>query len=197
MPQYEEHHKHALRIASALSTGVLLPCLILTGSLVTAACIMGLVFILSFVAGIGPDIDSPSSIPRRYLVTLFRGLLVILSAVAVGSLLLVFHRYRRQSPVTLNGESLRWAFLLCVSTWAVVHRVPSLVHSVLPAHRKMIHTLPFWAVFGFVSGCVYIIMIPIQMNTVLILLLSSGASTGGAAIHLERDGMLSIPFYSR
>jgi hypothetical protein len=145
-------------------------------------------FAATTVGGVIADIDSHSSIPRRYL----NGVLIITVGVGAAALAGMHISFSSLIPTIRITQEVILAGIGATLVAAII--VPSLVQGVMPSHRGVLHSIWFWAAvlltpvlllrLGFIDApgpdIVKTHVIPIVAVAVLV----------GVAAHLLEDGEL-------
>lgn len=142
-------------------------------------------------SGVLPDIDSDSSIPRRYFV---RGLIVaVLGALLhfTGSIEMLLGSGSSILP-DLGGGGL---YSLVAIAALVYFVTPRIVSEVMPKHRGLLHSLLFWAAIFLSLGLSFrlgLISVPGPgFLTYRVLPAVSIACILGVMVHLTMDGELT------
>lgn len=197
MPNFDAHLQRGTQWASVVAVLTLLPVYLYTGSILAVAVFAGVTFCIGLLGAVLPDIDSHSSIPRRYLERTFSTILVSSVFFTLGfywseirSRLEGLTRFapRPLSPleVSLVGGLIVTAILL--------RFVPDLIHRLLPHHRGLLHTLTFGVTASLGLTVVSVVALEWVTRDALLATFAGvtfgGALLGGITVHLQMDGEL-------
>jgi len=198
MPGYDDHRRIAEVVATIASTLLALllwwwsrdPYLSLTAGSVC--------FVATTLGNLLPDLDSPSSVPRRRFVRLIQ-LALPIGLLAIASLYspILYRTLGRSS--WLHGDPVRFYVAILIGLAGIsglgIYLAPTLLDLVLPAHRGPLHEFRIWLVLiiGIVAT-VYIFDLQLFGNHSLqrdvLLLAVAGGLLSGVFIHLLIDGEL-------
>lgn len=195
MPGYDEHRRVAelVAVVTSLATGVLIWQFTNDGRLALTA---GSIAFVSVNLGAPlPDLDSPSSIPRRRLrraLQLSAGLSILSIAVwlwdpLVGAL-------RQALGPQWNGLLARSLLAISVVVFAVAASLilPPILENRLPHHRGVLHDIRFWvAVIGGVVALIYFFDVPVfgsySIYRDTVVMTAAGGILVGVIVHIAVD----------
>jgi hypothetical protein len=158
MPGYDEHRRRAEIVAGAIAVGLSVAVRLLTTSTFLAFAAGSLCFVAITVGNLLPDVDSPTSIPRRRFTRLLQ-VAVVVTIVAVAT---VFPEVTLDAAERIT-RTLRISFPpaavlvvgIAVIALAGAIAVPRVLEWMLPSHRGPLHDIRVWLLL--VGGCVAVV----------------------------------------
>lgn len=201
MPGFETHLEHGTRWASFVAIVGLGPVYLLTYSLPVVALVGGLTFLSGLLGAVVPDLDSYSSIPRRYFEQSLSMLLIAGFSFSFGfywdPVIALVQRliWSQANQTMVFGIALLTGIAGLLTT---IHILSILVQKIIPVHRDLLHTVYFWALMSIcLGGGVVFLSSRFITNVVFATFVGlsiGGALLGGVCVHLWLDDEL-LPNY--
>jgi len=200
MPGYETHSRRAIQVGVLTAVVVGSAAFWTTATPAVAVVTAVLAFAGARVGGNAPDIDSHSSVPRRYF---DRSLQVLTAAAVVGGAFLFYDGILEAAETTVAAVAPSLALppiavgalavgLLGVTAMLVA---PRMVAWVMPSHRGLLHNPLLWTGVGIgVAGAVFLGLVLGGVATIVATwvggAIGGGLTAGALFAHLLPDGEL-------
>ena len=198
MPGYDEHRRRAEIVAAVVAPALAVAVWLWTGRVLLTVAAAGLCFVAITVGNLLPDVDSPTSVPRRRLVRLLQ-LAVVAgvggSAVTFADVALdAAERVTRSVGIPLAPTPVVAVAVVLMALMGA-RIVPRLLDRLLPSHRGPLHDVRLWALLvGGVVAAIYafdgrVFGTESLQRDVLVAAAAVGLLVG-IAVHLAADGEL-------
>lgn len=200
MPNHEQHKKGAHRVGILLSIVIGIAIWMETQNFLYIIFGISIGYITTRIGGHLPDIDIKTSIIRRYTEYIIKTSIVIgtigFSIIYIESINQITQLFIDSIDIQVS-PTLTSIIAILIMLGFVVRYIPTVIQEVMPRHRGILHSFPFWILLiSTISISIYIGLNSIGFpKPALNIIMASGflGTTIGVATHLGMDGEL-LPF---
>ncbi len=194
MPNHEQHKKGAHRIGILLSVVIGIVIWMETKNLMYIFLGITIGYITTRIGGHLPDIDIKTSIIRRYTESIIQTSIVIgtigLSIIYIESINRITQQFIDLIDIQIS-TTLTSIIAILVFLGLIVRYIPTVIQELMPRHRGILHSFPFWILLiATILISIYIALDSIGFpKPALNIIVTSGfiGTTIGVATHLGMD----------
>lgn len=194
MPNHEQHRKGAHRVGILLSIVIGIAIWIETESFLYISVGILIGYITTRIGGHLPDLDIKTSIIRRYTESIIQASIVIGT---LGFYIIYINPINQKTQQLINSIDIgippiiATVISILVILALVVRYIPIVIQNIMPKHRGILHSFPFWIlIIGTISISLYIGLSSIGFpKPSLDIIVASGfiGTVTGVATHLGMD----------